>query len=63
VFLLVSASCLIFAGVGAGMAGVLGYAPILYIAQIFVGAWLGNKLLGESWNVTSAVIGRLALVC
>ncbi len=39
----------------------LGYAPILYVAQVFVGAWLGNKILGEASNPTSAVIGRISL--
>jgi hypothetical protein len=60
-FLLVLGILLIFVGVGAGVAGVLGYAPILYIAQVFVGAWLGNMVLRETSNVTSAVIGRIAL--
>jgi len=60
-FLLVLGILLIFVGVGAGVASVLGYAPILYIAQVFVGAWLGNKVLRETSNVTSAVIGRIAL--
>jgi hypothetical protein len=60
-FLLVLGILLIFVGVGAGVAGVLGYAPILYVAQVFVGAWLGNKILGEAPNTTSAVIGRIAL--
>jgi anti-sigma factor RsiW len=61
VFLLVLGILLIFVGVGAGIAGVLGYAPILYVAQVFVGAWLGNKILGEASNTTSVVIGRIAL--
>jgi hypothetical protein len=61
VFLLVLGILLIFVGVGAGVAGVLGYAPILYVAQVFVGAWLGNKVLGEASNTTSAVVGRIAL--
>jgi cytoskeletal protein CcmA (bactofilin family) len=60
-FLLVLGILLMFVGVGAGVAGVLGYAPILYIAQVFVGAWLGNKVLGETSNTASAVIGRMAL--
>ena len=60
-FLLVLGILLIFVGVGAGVAGVLAYAPILYIAQVFVGAWLGNKVMGETSNVASAVIGRIAL--
>ena len=61
VFMLILGILLIFVGVGAGVAGVLGYAPILYVAQVFVGTWLGNKILGEAFNPTSAVIGRIAL--
>jgi anti-sigma factor RsiW len=61
IFLLVLGVLLIFVGVGAGIASVLGYAPILYVSQVFVGAWLGNKVLGEASNATSAVIGRIAL--
>jgi hypothetical protein len=52
---------LLFIGIRAGVAGVLGYAPILYIAQVFVGAWLGNKIMGETSAATSAVIGRMAV--
>jgi anti-sigma factor RsiW len=60
-FLLVLGALLLLVGVGAGVASVLGLAPILYIAQVFVGAWLGNKILGEAPDVTSAVVGRIAL--
>jgi cytoskeletal protein CcmA (bactofilin family) len=60
-FLLVLGVLLLFVGVGAGVAGVLAYAPILYVAQVFVGAWLGNKIMGEPPAVTSAVIGRMAV--
>jgi anti-sigma factor RsiW len=60
-FLLVLGILLLFVGVGAGVASVLGLAPILYIAQVFVGAWLGNRILGEASSSTSAVIGRIAL--
>jgi anti-sigma factor RsiW len=61
VFLLAIGVLLLFVGVGAGVASVLGLAPILYIAQVFVGAWLGNKILDETADVTSAIIGRIAL--
>jgi cytoskeletal protein CcmA (bactofilin family) len=60
-FLLVLGVLLILVGVGAGLAGVLGYAPIVYVAQVFVGAWLGNRVLGEASNTTGAIIGRIAL--
>jgi len=61
IFLLALGILLMFVGVGAGVAGVLAYAPILYVAQIFVGAWLGNKILGEASSTTGAVIMRIAL--
>lgn len=61
VFLLVLGVLLLFVGVGAGLAGALLYAPILYAAQVFVGAWLGNKILGDASSPTSAVFGRIAL--
>ncbi len=64
VFLLVFGLLMLFVGVGALLAGVLLYAPILYVAQVFVGAWLGNKILGEAApvaSITSMMIGRLAL--
>jgi hypothetical protein len=43
------------------VAGVMAFAPALYAAQVFVGTWLGSKILGEPSNATSAVIGRMAL--
>jgi hypothetical protein len=61
VFVLVLGVLLMFVGVGAGVAGALLYAPILYLSQVFVGAWLGNKILGESSSNTGAAIGRIAL--
>jgi hypothetical protein len=60
-FLLILGVLLLFVGVGAGVAGMMAYAPILYVAQVFVGAWLGNRIRGESPDTTGAVIGRMAL--
>jgi hypothetical protein len=60
-FLLIFGALLLIVGVGAGLAGALAYAPILYVAQVFVGTWLGNKIMGEPPAVTSAVIGRMAV--
>ena len=60
-FLLVLGILLVFIGVGAGVAGVMAYAPILYVAQVFVGTWLGNKIMGEPPAATSSVIGRMAV--
>jgi hypothetical protein len=61
VFLLAVGILMIFVGVGAGVAGVLGYAPILYVSQVFVGAWLGSRILGETSSTTGSIIGRMAL--
>jgi hypothetical protein len=61
VVLLIPGLLLLFLGVGAGVAGALAYAPILYVAQVFVGAWLGNKIMGEPPAITSAIIGRMAV--
>ena len=60
-FLLVLGVLLLIFGVGAGVACALACAPILYFAQLFVGTWLGNKIMGEPPAVTSAVIGRMAV--
>ena len=61
VFLAVLGILLAIIGVGAGVAGAMAYAPILYVAQVFVGTWLGNKMMGEPAAVTSSVIGRMAV--
>jgi cytoskeletal protein CcmA (bactofilin family) len=61
VFVLVLGVLLLIVGAGAGVAAVMAYAPILYIAQVFVGAWLGNKIMGEPPAVASAVIARMTV--
>jgi cytoskeletal protein CcmA (bactofilin family) len=60
-FLIVMGILLLILGIGAGVAAVMAYAPILYVAQVFVGTWLGNRILGEAAGNTSAVVGRIAL--
>jgi cytoskeletal protein CcmA (bactofilin family) len=60
-FVLVIGILLLILGIGAGVAGAMAYAPILYVAQVFVGTWLGNRILGEASGNTSAVVGRMAL--
>ena len=60
-FLLVLGILLLIVGIGAGVAGVMVYAPILYVAQVFVGTWLGNLIMGRPPEVTSAVVGRMAV--
>lgn len=61
IFLVIFGILMLFIGVGAGVATVMAYAPILYVAQVFVGAWLGNKIMGEPPAVTGAVVGRMAV--
>ena len=64
-FLVVLGVILLFIGVGAGVAGAMAYAPILYVSQVFVGAWLGNKIMGEPPAAIGVapgpVVGRIAL--
>jgi cytoskeletal protein CcmA (bactofilin family) len=48
-------------GVAAGLAGLFAYAPILYLAQVFAGTWLGNKILGDASSVQNAIFARIAL--
>ncbi len=61
VFFLVFAVLLLFTGSGAGLAGMMLYAPMLYMSQIFVGAWAGNKILGDAAENMGAAIGHMAL--
>ena len=60
VFVLILGVLLLIAGSGAGVASVLAYAPILYVAQVFVGTWLGNKIVGEPPAAPGAGIGPVA---
>jgi len=53
-------ACLTIVGLGLGIVTFLLYLIAVYSAQIFVGAWIGEKILGASTCVGSA-IGRLAL--
>lgn len=63
--LAVLAILLLIIGIGAGVAALAAYVPILYLCQIFVGTWLGNKIMGEGpaipGSVTGAVAGRMAV--
>jgi cytoskeletal protein CcmA (bactofilin family) len=60
IVLVVLGVVLLFAGVGAGLAIALAYMPMMYLAQIFVGAWLGEMILGDKAGI-GAQLGRLAL--
>jgi cytoskeletal protein CcmA (bactofilin family) len=52
--------CLTIVGIGVGISTVLLYFVAAYSTQIFVGGWLGEKLLGPGTGIAPAV-GRLAL--
>ncbi len=60
-FVIVAAILLMLVGVGAGVAGVFLYAPVLYAAQVFVGSWLGEKILRPAGSATAELMSRLAL--
>ena len=53
-------ACVTIIGLAAGIATFLLWALAIYAAQVFVGAWLGQKLLGESAG-KGAILSRLAV--
>jgi cytoskeletal protein CcmA (bactofilin family) len=53
-------ACATIVGLGVGIATLLFYVVGVYGAQVFVGMWLGEKMLGAAAGV-GAAIGRLAL--
>ena len=52
--------CLTLVGIPLGLIALAAYLLTIYTAQVFVGSWIGQKLLGESTTKGQA-IGRLAL--
>ncbi|MGD1210538.1 MAG: zf-HC2 domain-containing protein [Candidatus Acidiferrales bacterium] len=52
--------CATIVGLGVGISTILLYVIAIYSAQVFVGSWLGEQLLGAGVGVGSTV-GRLAL--
>jgi hypothetical protein len=52
--------CFTLVGLPVGLLALVLYVAAVYSAQIFVGAWLGQELLGEPSGQADA-IGRLAL--
>ena len=60
VVLAVIAVLLLFIGLAGGALVVLLFGPALYSAQVFVGTWLGEKLLGPSAGM-GKILSRLAL--
>jgi hypothetical protein len=65
VFVWILGVLLVFIGVGAGIAAAMAFASVLYMAQVFVGAWLGNKIMGTAAADSNAALGawvaRLAI--
>ena len=53
-------ACVTIVGLGIGITTVLLYLIALYSAQVFIGSWLGEQLLGTGVGIGPA-IGRLAL--
>lgn len=60
VVLAVIAVLLLFIKLAGGVVVLLLFGPALYSAQVFVGTWLGEKLLG-SFAGTGKVLSRMAL--
>jgi hypothetical protein len=52
--------CFTIVGIGVGISTFLMYLVAFYSTQVFVGGWLGEKMLGASTGIAPAV-GRLAL--
>lgn len=53
-------ACLTIVGLGIGISTLFLYVIAIYAAQVFVGSWLGEKLLGYSVGIGPAV-ARLAI--
>lgn len=53
-------ACLTIVGLGVGITTFLVYMIAIYAAQVFIGEWLGEKILGASTGAAAAM-GRLAL--
>jgi hypothetical protein len=52
--------CVTIVGLGVGISTLLLYLIAIYSAQVYVGSWLGEKILGSGVGV-GAGLGRLAL--
>jgi len=53
-------ACITLVGLAVGLSAILLWALALYASQVFLGTWLGTKLMGET-EATGATIGRLAV--
>ena len=52
--------CITIVGIGVGITALMCWAVAIYAAQVVVGVWLGDRLLGASVGIGPA-LGRLAL--
>jgi len=52
--------CLTLVGIPLGLVALAGYVLAIYSAQVFVGSWIGQALLGKS-ETKGEAIGRLAM--
>jgi cytoskeletal protein CcmA (bactofilin family) len=52
--------CITVVGLGVGISAMMFWLIAIYAAQVLVGAWLGEKILGEGAGA-GAALGRLAL--
>jgi len=52
--------CITIVGLGVGISTLLLYVIAIYSANVYVGSWLGERILGEGVGV-GAALGRLAL--
>ena len=53
-------ACITIVGLAVGIGGMLVWILAVYSAQVFVGTWLGERLMGAAAS-SGAVIGRLAV--
>lgn len=53
-------ACITIVGLAVGIFGFVAWLFLMYAAQIFVGGWAGNRILGDTTD-TAGQIGRLAL--
>jgi hypothetical protein len=53
-------ACVTIVGLAVGVVTLLLYLIAIFSAQIFVGAWIGDKILGDGLS-TGAMLGRMAI--
>jgi hypothetical protein len=53
-------ACITIVGLAVGVVTILLYVIALFSAQVFVGAWIGDKILGEGLSA-GAMLGRMAI--